>query len=258
MTVCVPVICANAAALAYAESVELQEGAFRSGFSSADQFVVRNHSVTIFKHEMGTVVAFRGTKTWRDWKFNLSLIPTRRTWGVLHKGFARAAEALWPQIESIISEAGASGEKITFTGHSLGGAMAVVSALKAHYELNVPVSGIVTFGQPPLATMSIQASLQESGINHYLRFVNSVDVVVTGPFFPYRHVGKINYFDSDGNLHRNMSWIRFFRDAAVIGYRKLNPAGQVTSHFMAPYIRLLEQHVTSHSKKRIAGDPFEG
>lgn len=257
MTICIPLVCANAAALAYKENAELQEGAYRCGFTSANQFLERNHAVTIFEHEMGIVVAFRGTKTLRDWKSNLSILPTRRTWGVLHRGFALAAEALWPQIELAIREAGASGKKITFTGHSLGGAMAVVGALKAHYELNVPVLGIITFGQPPLATKSIQASLQQAGINHYLRFVNSVDVVVTGPFFPYLHIGKINYFDSDGNLHRNMSWIRFFRDAAVIGYRTMTIAGSVTSHFMAPYVHLVEKHITSHMEKRMGGNPFE-
>ena len=166
------------------------------------------------------------------------LLPVRREWGWVHMGFARATEALWDSIESTLRECVSSNRELYFTGHSLGGAMAVIAALKAHFELDMTIAGIATFGQPPLAGTSTLESIKKAGLEDYPRIVNSVDVVVTGPFLPFYHAGSLRYFDSNGLLHQEFSWPRFFIDAARDGWH-WRVAGQVKRHFMDGYVSLV-------------------
>jgi predicted lipase len=153
-------------------------------------------------------------------------------------GFAKAAEALWDPVRDAIQHSVLSGKSVYITGHSLGGAMAVVSALHAHYELHCPIAGLATFGQPPLVGRTGIRSLCSAGLGDYPRIVSSVDVVVTGPLLPFFHSGSIRYFDANEMLHTQKSQLRVFQDAIRHGWR-FQVAAQVQRHFMDHYIKLL-------------------
>ena len=72
----------------------------------------------------------------------------------LHQGFAQAAESLYLAIRPHLNK----NYKITTTGHSLGGAVALILAMyldKDHYLLDK----VVTFGQPKVTNVT--------GAQHY-------------------------------------------------------------------------------------------
>jgi hypothetical protein len=209
----------------------------------------RNHSVSFFRFEKSTIVAFRGSCAPADWRTNLTLIPTKRPWGWVHLGFARAAEALWPAVREQVASSLDPQGKLYLTGHSLGGAMAVISALKVALELNSKVDGLVTFGQPPVAGRSTIRSLKAAGLQNYQRIVSSVDIVATGPIMPFYHAGSIQYFDANGRLHNNMSWIRYLKDAARLGWR-FQITGQRKKRFIANYISLLRNAQTQVAQSK--------
>jgi triacylglycerol lipase len=229
---------ALAAKLSYEGLETIERESSEAGLTFFAQHNLKNHSVSFFQFPGAAVVAFRGTSEVADWKTNLLFIPAKRSWGWVHLGFARATDKLWNVVQHNISENFAQGRSLYFTGHSLGGAMAMISALKAAHEQKLNVAGLATFGQPPLAGKSTIQSLSAVGLQYYPRVVSSVDVVATGPFMPFFHSGIIHYFDANGHLHNKMSWLRYFKDAAKLGWR-MQIDGQIKKHFMSNYISLI-------------------
>lgn len=93
-------------------------------------------------------IAFRGSvQTPADFYADLSAWPARdKVLGWCDAGFLRATDVLWPGIAEAVRAMPARGA-LYITGHSLGGAMAVLTALLLHAEGRMP-AGVVTFGAP--------------------------------------------------------------------------------------------------------------
>ncbi|HTT48756.1 MAG TPA: lipase family protein [Pseudolabrys sp.] len=90
-----------------------------------------------------TVVAFAGT----DPALADNLVTDAKveiTANDTHKGFQEALDAVWRQIEAAIRT---SQRPLFFTGHSLGAALAVLAAEKAH-DNNMPPAAVFTYGMP--------------------------------------------------------------------------------------------------------------
>lgn len=85
-------------------------------------------------------IAFRGTEAslWSNWKRILNFIPKRTKSGLkAHRGFIMAFEDCRKLIETLISNK----QHVIFTGHSLGGALALIAA--EHYQASA-----ITFASP--------------------------------------------------------------------------------------------------------------
>jgi len=115
----------------------------------------------------------------------------------VHIGFQKTIENVWPDIEMGIKTAiagrSASEQNLFFTGHSLGGALAIVAAARAgatpEFE-NLPTT-VYTFGSPRNGG-AIFFNNYKFG-NSTFRLVHGTDVVATGPAAQpgdYRHVGQ--------------------------------------------------------------------
>ena len=101
------------------------------------------------------VVAFRGTETGEmpDLRTNLDAFKTGApTGGEVHRGMSRALDQLAPRIfERIRNEP--PGTRLVLTGHSLGGALAVLFATRLLTSMpDVQVDAIYTFGAPRIGT----------------------------------------------------------------------------------------------------------
>ena len=72
------------------------------------------------------ILAHRGTQQARDWIFNFSALPVRYAKRWVHGGFALAHASVWGKCKKLINPS----KKLLITGHSLGGGMAELSALK--------------------------------------------------------------------------------------------------------------------------------
>nr|CAB3459341.1 unnamed protein product [Digitaria exilis] len=170
-------------------------------------------------HRLGrrdVVVAYRGTATCSEWldnfKSGLTRLPSSPTLfagddddeAMVESGFwklftapGEAHSSLQQQVRDevrrIIHEYGGEGMpplSITVTGHSLGAALAVLSA----YEITTAIAGddddapapmvtAVSFGGPRVGNAAFRRRLEESG-GKVLRVVNSSDVVTKVPGFP--------------------------------------------------------------------------
>jgi triacylglycerol lipase len=86
-------------------------------------------------------VVFRGTNSIGDWLFNLSAVPAyyNRRW--THGGFALAHKSVWKRIRRLLDP----NKKTLITGHSLGGALAELSAWACRDFTDLT---LITFGKP--------------------------------------------------------------------------------------------------------------
>lgn len=110
----------------------------------------------------------------------------------LHLGFENAAAAIWDELAPALGAAREAGRPVLIAGHSLGGALAVVTADRALRELALQPVAIYTYGMPRVGDAGFAESYNRSlGASTY-RMVHGADVVPTlpGRSLGYSHVGR--------------------------------------------------------------------
>ena len=199
-----------------------------------------------------TVIAFRGTASLRDWLTDAEfpLRPLPGTPARVHEGFLTAIDSILPDLLAFLAPPQApcpaprASVPILLTGHSLGGALAVLAAWFLQAQ-GLPVHSVYTFGQPRVgdrAFASRYASLLGARTH---RVVNQNDLVprVPGVLLGYRHAGELALINAVGELVLNPSWLgRLVSDGLGLyrAYRRLDDV-LITDHFMAGYVAALEQ-----------------
>ena len=137
--------------------------------------------VVVRKGENGAgfaVVCFRGTQQLKDWLTNLNIdtVPiygsTGGEIGVMHEGFHTAYKSVEDRIYAQLK--GLNGMPIYFTGHSLGGALAVVATW---YHDKHKLAACYTFGAPRVGDSRLAGRFRTP----IYRVVNGIDPV---PFVP--------------------------------------------------------------------------
>ncbi|MCI1711828.1 MAG: lipase family protein [Chiayiivirga sp.] len=150
------------------------------------------------------VLAFRGTETVnpgdapgkiievaRDWRVDARFgqVPLAEV-GLAHGGFVSALDALWPQIEPCLALA----PRWWCTGHSLGGALAALAALRLH-RAGHALAGAITFGQPRCGDRVLAQALDALPLR---RVVNGCDLVPRLPpsRLGFKHGGQRLHLDA--------------------------------------------------------------
>lgn len=137
---------AEFANLAYENETDGRKQASQWGFSFV-LFTSGNHQAIVSGNDHQTVVAFRGTDSIGDWKTNLNSrqINNKAGRGKVHQGYHNGTWKLIPLFKHLLKGS------VTFTGHSMGGAMAVQAGaiLKTGtvYTFNAPKSGDTVFAE---------------------------------------------------------------------------------------------------------------
>lgn len=135
------------------------------------------------------VVVFRGTETLTDTLHDVALLPVgigaAENGYETHSGFHMACQSLYKDLIREIDRQDGRNKSIIITGHSLGGAMAVMFAYLAETTSGLNVNSIVTFGQPLLANESFANQLVQHFQHRHKRVVHRDDLVsrVARPYF---------------------------------------------------------------------------
>lgn len=170
------------------------------GFSSCEFIDIDDTQCFVAMTPEIALVSFRGTESRGDWFGNVNVPGRSREYGVVHRGFLGAFQAVESRLRTAL--AGIAGRKLILTGHSLGGALATVMA--AEWQTFMPASWIVTFGQPAVGSGSFKMFILQNYSGKFFRFVNDADIVPRVP--PgYDHVGRLMHFDARGNLRNGQS-----------------------------------------------------
>jgi triacylglycerol lipase len=147
-----------------------------------------------------TIIAFAGTDPLKieDWITDFDAVPSPDD---LHTGFQEAVANVWPKIKQVIDARPASEQPLFFTGHSLGGALAIIAAQRALSEAKVGATAVYTFGSPRTGGPGFFASYLTSLADSTYRLVDGTDVVATVPpplENTYVHVGQMIQCPTDG------------------------------------------------------------
>jgi triacylglycerol lipase len=195
------------------------------------------------------VVVFRGTQDLLDWRTNANVAWTVLQGGIrVHSGFVKAYYTIRdPLFATVLRLLKSKSRPVYITGHSLGGALAVMATaeLANHDEAEVrdSIAACYTFGCPKAGDRSFDQYVKVP----LYRITNGVDLVPAVPpiFSGYKHVGDTRYFGKIGipplrrppNLFRKL-WgtflglLQFYRTRKLIG---------IADHSMDVYVAKLER-----------------
>lgn len=123
---------------------------------------------------------------------------------LVHQGFQNALKEMWEQVHRIFLDYRSShpGVEIRFTGHSLGGALAVL----AFSRFADPDLSLCTFGCPRVGDEAFRDRVMSNPGRGVYRFVNFNDAVAHVPpeSLFYKHAPSQCYrFDENGNLSQD-------------------------------------------------------
>jgi triacylglycerol lipase len=181
------------------------------------------------------LVAFRGTTDLRDLWRDLDALLVPEGAGEVHRGFQSTLDLLWePLVERI------SGRGITFTGHSLGAALATIAAAR-HEETRA----VYTFGSPRVGDKAFGESLEAP----VYRVINNTDLVgELPPPLGYAHVGELFHIDADGEVRTGTDlWDRIKEGlAGHLAHLKKNLRRWRAGEFEAIPLAALVDHSPMH------------
>lgn len=193
------------------------------------------------------VIAVRGTATLKNALLDADLVQKYpASAGVrVHRGFARTADAVYADVKPRLLD----GYKVSLTGHSLGGAAAVVLAMYLRAE-GRDVAEVVTYGQPKVTDKKGAARqadlplLRVAGEKDIVPFLPPSDMI--GLYDKYRHLGpEVVLFDGP---EYGVAMERF-ADAAVIDsfWRQVQDQAlpeELKEHFIATYLERLREKLS--------------
>jgi hypothetical protein len=145
------------------------------------------------------IVVCRGTEATsiNDTLADLKIVSVyHRNGGLVHSGFYTEYSKVAHGIQDAIKSHNPVGlKKVWITGHSLGGAMAVL------LSMDIKPAGCYTFGQPRVGNKKLMKQIDFP----YYRYKNNNDIVTNVPFviLGYCHGGILRYIDVNGNMRQS-------------------------------------------------------
>jgi len=230
------------------------------------------------KYKMG-VLAFRGTeKDIRDIKTDLKAPMIETNGSKIHGGFYNAFNDLKPQIENALNVIEDSGCALYITGHSLGGALAL---LATKFLVSDSLGACYTFGSPRVASSEFGDNIKTP----IYRIVNAADLVprvppaylshaliaffeffaipVISPFIirllqrvvGYRHHGDMRYLTA---CKKDFSDLRLIQNPTIIDRAirlikrvSVNWKAGATDHFILNYSKKLEAYTGKRNSSKV-------
>lgn len=133
-----------------------------------------------------TICSIRGTESWQSWVGNLLTFSQgvdARVRGKIHAYFLDAAQRLWLQVGTGLKDVVGNG-RCMFTGHSLGGALAVLMAWFLKADKPIAPAAVVTLGSPRIGNYAF-ANPRELQPCPIVRLENAFDPVCSVPTDPH-------------------------------------------------------------------------
>jgi triacylglycerol lipase len=235
----------RAAKLAYDWPANARAEFGRWGLSDFQAFDVHETQVFIAGNAEALIVAFRGTEQkLRDWMTDFDVLLVGGPGGRVHQGFQTGLSFVWRDVSQYLRQ-NRKGRALWVTGHSLGGALATVAVARLRLELDEPVNGLYTYGQPRVGDRDFARTFDADFGDQAFRYVNNNDVVPRVPLraMEYSHIGTFKYFDRDGNENDQISWFDKIVDRMTDRIDSLLKPGTegIEDHDMMRYLAGLER-----------------
>lgn len=219
------------------------------GITQWQLFSNKSAQAYAFNYDGNAFIAFRGTKIYKidDILVNTAImqVTSNLYQGKVHTGFYNEVSKLWPEIKKWVSNN--NFKHLFLTGHSLGGAMAVIAST----WIGIKNMSCYTYGTPRIGDVTFQ-TYYNNMYNCY-RFINHNDLVCRLPFrvLGYRHVGKAKYINHDGDIDKYSIWIKLANcvkgtlSASVNGF---NAFDSIDDHRIKNYKANLQKYILHDPK----------
>lgn len=168
-----------------------------------------NDSCTIYFNDKDIIIAFAGTDDFADVIEDIKFIKVKTDYGKIHKGFNDAYFDLEIFVQGVLHHLYSNKEKnIYITGHSLGGAIALLCSINFVYR-NM-IKRVVTFGCPRVGNRTWKRVYNKTSNFPTTRYVHGNDIVTKVPSIFYYHVGKLKHIKRKKKLKNRWGFIRDF------------------------------------------------
>ncbi len=143
----------------------------------------------LWKDKRNVYLTFCGTNDWVDLLDHISIVPLPHRWGRIHGGFRSALKRVEDEVvEAVMRLMGAGDRALWITGHSLGGALAMLMAARFHFE-KIDIAGLYTFGQPKTGDEDFKRHYDAALGDRTWRVVHRNDPVPDFMRMLFRHAG---------------------------------------------------------------------
>lgn len=153
------------------------------------------------------LIVFRCSTTSLNWIYNLQVFQEQVPWNLdidpyirVHRGFFETYSSIQADVRKAVKANYKEGLWVTFTGHSLGGALATLALCDLVENGLVPVqnSRLITFGSPRIGNATWASYFQKRFASVSTRVVHQRDVVPhlppMNPVIPYFQVAREWWF----------------------------------------------------------------
>lgn len=247
-------VMAELSRLAYGSPDQIADIVYAAGIDQCDFVAQRGSEAYVFGTPTDCMIVSRGTEPtrWEDIAADAKAWTIACDIGRVHSGFDGHVNLLWPDLENRLRE---NQRPVWFAGHSLGGAMAAVCAVRCKLS-PIPSNpqAIFSFGAPRVGNRAYASFLK---IRHY-RWVNNNDIVPRVPprFMGYHHMGREIYINRKGKISRIHRWLRIrdrFR-GLLHGLRR-GKIDYLSDHSMKEYLTILRELYKTHQAGKTVREP---
>jgi hypothetical protein len=266
--------CARLAQLAYVLDGELVKKQLAEWGAEGELLSSGDTQCVVACTPKAAFIVFRGTEqNLEDWTTDLKATLEAPKWDAnasykVHQGFNEALEVIWKDLDNALTNLRVYERAlpIWLGGHSLGGALAALSALRLREHLdknghrNV-IACLHTIGQPRVGNAACAQALDTQLPGRYFRSINNRDVVPRVPLsktpdllaklqavgstlqiHEYEHGGRVVYFTDTGKAMMDPPlWYRGL-DTLAVGFSKAEIVSAlkqtVGDHDAGGYVRL--------------------
>ena len=196
-------------------------------------------TVYVAKRKSIDIIAFRGTQQGRDWLTDAFVVPVPYSGRLCHGGFVAAHASVWKEVKKHIDP----NKRTLICGHSLGGALAELSAAKLngkHDNIN-----LVTFGKPNTFFKGFKKPMT---LDNQISCVNGSDAVARIPRLCYgpSKSQDMLYFSNGGVDYINPSSYLRKKDRGI--------KDRISDHFMEGYKERLTQFLKDQKNGKTGVD----
>ena len=233
----------NAAHLAYGDPGMIEDALRGWGMTLVKFFDRQGTQAYLAKNDQTCLLAFRGTQPnmLRDWLYDLDAHQVNGPVGKVHEGFLCALHYIWLDLwNTLQKERGI--RSLWITGHSLGGALAVLATAKLRFEKAQPVSGLYTYGQPRVGDFEFSSRFDQGFGANTFRFVNFQDIVPRVPLrnMNYYDLGTFQYFN-DKKWDPATTWGEILLHNIGNTIHEIVTLNDIQDHMMDKYLAKLKK-----------------
>jgi triacylglycerol lipase len=177
-------------------------------------FIIESHDTI--------VIAFRGTTSTADTISDLIAIQIPYPWvpngGKTHCGFTEIYATARQQILTALSKC-SNNKKLLITGHSLGGALAVLCALDLAYNTKFKTPSVYTYGAPRVGDPTFAAAYNRKiAINHRLAIESDLIPLIPPPIYKTPRSKVFLYLHVKGGMYLHYISNSLSKNHALINY----------------------------------------